>query len=311
VKAGGSADRSPANGQVNARLVADVELFLAQIDRDELSIAVAARTREPMADVREKLDMYLNETRVGARLLSDVLAPGMRVLEVGCGIGALAIFLAEQGCEVTAIEPGGEGFGFMPAALEALRAMRPDSAARFYIVGAEQLTVDEHGQFDVVFSVNVVEHVDDIAGVLEASLRTMAAGGRCVHMTPNYTVPYEPHFGIPLLPLFPRLTERLLPDRIAKSDLWHSLNFITARKVRRIASSLEVSVSFRRGIAAEMMERVMVDEQLRERHPLLAKLVHLLRKVPFVTGMLARVPPGWMTPMVFELRRAGLTDQAS
>ena len=42
---------------------------------------------------------------------------------------------------------------------------------------------------------------------------TCGEGGAMIHMCPNYFVPYEPHFGIPLIPFAPRATQRFFRAR--------------------------------------------------------------------------------------------------
>ena len=49
---------------------------------------------------------------------------------------------------------------------------------------------------------------------LEALDALLSPGGMMIHHCPNYTVPFEPHFGIPLVPGAPERTAALLPDRI-------------------------------------------------------------------------------------------------
>jgi 2-polyprenyl-3-methyl-5-hydroxy-6-metoxy-1,4-benzoquinol methylase len=76
------------------------------------------------------------------------------------------------------------------------------------------VTTEHAGTFDLIFSNNVFEHVRDVQAAL-ATLGALLRPGRVmVHNCPNYDVPYEPHFGIPLLPLRPASTARVLPKSI-------------------------------------------------------------------------------------------------
>ena len=75
----------------------------------------------------------------------------------------------------------------------------------------------------------------------------LAPAGSMVHTCPNYHVPYEPHFGIPLVPGVPSATRFVLPGRIASSGLWRSLNFVTSTGLRRTARRAGLTVEFEPG----------------------------------------------------------------
>lgn len=102
---------------------------------------------------------------------------GKRVLEIGCGRGAFARWLQEQGADVTAAD-------FSPAAVElAARLLGPETPA--LVADVQQLPFpDEH--FDVVVSLETLEHVPDPAAGLAELVRVTRHGGRLVVTTPNY-----------------------------------------------------------------------------------------------------------------------------
>jgi 2-polyprenyl-3-methyl-5-hydroxy-6-metoxy-1,4-benzoquinol methylase len=260
-------------------------------------------------DLHEKLDVYLNEVHVALDLVSDALS-GMgregRVLEVGGGIGAVSACLAHLGHEVVAIEPGGPGFEDMlllQAAIDgALDGMPALSGSRTVLpIGVEDLDPDVHGRFALVLSANVLEHVADVELALDRMQSVLAPDGVQRHVCPNYAFPYEPHFAIPLVPSTPSLTRVLLPRRITRTSLWESLNFITARQVRRWGRRAGVAVRFDRGVLAEALERFLGDEVFAERHAGLAGMVEALRRMRIVP-LLRRLPVGVASPMRFTVR---------
>lgn len=129
-----------------------------------------------------------------------------------------------------------------------------------------------------------------------------APDGRSVHSCPNYSVPYEPHFGVPLVPVRPAVTARVLPSRIASTDLWRSLNWITARGVRRWAARRGADVRFRTGQIADALERLATDDDFRARHAgVVVTVAGLLDRLRLIR-LLRRLPVGLSTPMQFELR---------
>jgi hypothetical protein len=121
-----------------------------------------------------------------------------------------------------------------------------------------------------------------------------------VHNCPNYTVPYEPHFGIPLLPIRPASTQRVLPSSITSTGLWRSLNFVTARDVRRIAARHGATVEFERGLLADSIDR-FAEPEFAARHPGIGRVAGALG---VLTPALRRLPPGLATPMIASWHNA-------
>ncbi len=99
----------------------------------------------------------------------DVLAPrrGERILDLGCGDGALTRQLAERGAEVVGIDSSPELVG-------AARAAGIDARLR----GAEAL--DFAGEFDAVFSNAALHWVSDVDAVLRGVRRALKPAGRFV-----------------------------------------------------------------------------------------------------------------------------------
>lgn len=93
--------------------------------------------------------------------------PGQRVLDLGCGDGALTAKLQAIGCVVTGIDPSED---FVRAAV----ARGIDA----HIVDARQLEFDE--EFDAVFSNAVLHWIPEADRVAEGVFRALKPGGRFV-----------------------------------------------------------------------------------------------------------------------------------
>ncbi len=250
------------------------------------------------------LAVSLGESDYTMRWLAPWLEDGPRILEVGAGLGLTSAYLASNGFEICSLEPGGLGFERYERVNPLLRASL--GIAHPHLSGSiEDVTAEHAGTFDLIFSNNVLEHVRDVDTALATLGALLRPGGVMVHNCPNYTVPYEPHFGIPLLPLRPASTARVLPSSITSTGLWQSINFVTARDVRRVADRHGATVTFEHGLLADAIDRLREPEFV-ARHRALGRLARVLGLLTPALGLLTpalrRLPPGLSTPMIVSWR---------
>jgi 2-polyprenyl-6-hydroxyphenyl methylase / 3-demethylubiquinone-9 3-methyltransferase len=103
---------------------------------------------------------------------------GRRAADVGCGAGLLAEPLARLGAEVTAVD----------AAEETIEAARRHAQGQgleidYRVGGVERL----EGRFDLVCSLEVIEHVADVLAFVEGLAGALADDGLLILSTPNRT----------------------------------------------------------------------------------------------------------------------------
>ena len=103
---------------------------------------------------------------------------GRTALDVGCGAGLLTEPLARLGARVTGIDATPE---VISVAREHAAAMRLEID---YRVGDVQ---ELDGQFDLITSLEVIEHVADPGAFLKALAGRLAPGGLLILSTPNAT----------------------------------------------------------------------------------------------------------------------------
>lgn len=95
--------------------------------------------------------------------------PGIRILDLGCGNGALTRKLQERGAKVTGID----------ASAEMLAIARKDyPEITFYQKDASDFTMEE--KFDVVFSNAVFHWIDNQDGLLQSIAGVLEPGGKLV-----------------------------------------------------------------------------------------------------------------------------------
>src|SRR6478672_4372219 len=103
---------------------------------------------------------------------------GKSARDVGCGAGLLAEPLARLGAKVTGID----------AAPELIAVARDHAAAQGLAIDYRAGDVQElDGQFDLVTSMEVIEHVADPAAFVKALAERLAPGGLLFLSTPNAT----------------------------------------------------------------------------------------------------------------------------
>lgn len=105
----------------------------------------------------------------------DVLArhfpPGARILEIGAGTGEQARALCRRGFVVTAVDVPTSEYG-----RDRVFEVLDYDGKRLPFPGAS---------FDVVFSSNVLEHLEDLPAMLAEMRRVLKPGGYCVHAMPT------------------------------------------------------------------------------------------------------------------------------
>jgi 2-polyprenyl-3-methyl-5-hydroxy-6-metoxy-1,4-benzoquinol methylase len=192
------------------------EEFLRQFPPASLVDPVAQHLDWPHPRILSELEEWFAEVPMGFATIERHLTTDARILEVGAGLGLLSLYLSIRGYDVVALEPVGRGYGFFHVVREAIARESPWPLPRGLEIGAEQLRASGAGPFDLIFSIHVLEHVQDLPAVVDGMLSVLAVDGRMVHLCPNYTVPYEPHFGFPLLPGRPGAVAGLFREKIAE-----------------------------------------------------------------------------------------------
>jgi SAM-dependent methyltransferase len=256
------------------------------------------------ARIRAEAEFGLREIRDEI----DRLPAGARVLEIGCGTGCLLARLSilRPDLAFTGLEPIGKGFAKFEDAIGRVAAAHP--SIRIHRTPIERFTPDPGARgFDLIFSVNVFEHLDDWRGTLARSVALLAPGGRILVLCPNYAFPYESHFGIPII-VGPGVTRRLFRRRIDHlervldaSSLWDSLNFITVGAFRRECRAQGLEVAFDRQIMTRMLARLDTDAEFAARQGAMARIARVLARAG--AGRLLEILPADLGPYMKAIVR--------
>lgn len=123
--------------------------------------------------VRDQVDQHWQSDECSLRPLE-----GKSALDVGCGAGLLAEPLARLGAKVTAIDAAPEVIAVATA-----HAAGSGLDIDYRACGVEALTQT----FDLVTSLEVIEHVADPQSFVDALAARLAPGGLMILSTPNRT----------------------------------------------------------------------------------------------------------------------------
>ena len=126
-----------------------------------------------LAYIRDRLDQHWSLDECDLRPLK-----GRRAADVGCGAGLLAEPLARLGAEVTGVDPAPENI----AAAQS-HALGQGLAIDYRVGSVEAL----HGRFDLITSLEVVEHVADVRGFVQGLADHLTDDGLLILSTPNRT----------------------------------------------------------------------------------------------------------------------------
>jgi 2-polyprenyl-6-hydroxyphenyl methylase / 3-demethylubiquinone-9 3-methyltransferase len=123
--------------------------------------------------IREVVDQHFGGDGNSFRPLA-----GRTALDVGCGAGLLCEPLARLGAQVTGLDAAPESIGVA-------QAHAAEAGVAIDYRCADVARID--GEFDLVTSMEVIEHVSDPLDFLSALRDRMAEGGLLVMSTPNRT----------------------------------------------------------------------------------------------------------------------------
>ncbi len=108
---------------------------------------------------------------------------GRRTLDVGCGGGLLSEKFAQAGAVVTGID-------LSPAAIEAAAKHAAETGLHinYRVASASMLCLENPAPFDIIICAEVLEHVDDLRGMLCDTLSMLKKGGLFFFSTINRTL---------------------------------------------------------------------------------------------------------------------------
>lgn len=123
-------------------------------------------------------------SRIRERVAGDL--SGLRVIEIGAGVGTAAALFAEAGAEVTVLD-------YSPKALERSKAFFANNGLAAKLVAADALDLpdDLRGAFDICLSLGLAEHFtgEQRVAMIRSHLEVLKPGGHAFISVPNRANP--------------------------------------------------------------------------------------------------------------------------
>lgn len=285
-----------------AALKESLHHFLARIPFETLAGQIALEHGYQEKDIRSLFDTFANESLVTLDLIVADLDTKHRMLEVGSGLCLTSLFLKHQGFTIIALEPALGGFDIFECVKNAILKHFSHLKLKVMTEPAEQLNPAKHGRFDLIFSNYVIEHIPEWKLALGKMASVLSPDGKMLHSCPNYTIPYEPHYGTLVFRHFPTISKRIFLPKNCDLGIWNSLNFITYREIKSFCKAAELDCTFKKELLYLAFKRIGEDPLFKQRHKGLAATLASFMLTTGVINLLKYIPPACATPLIVEIK---------
>ena len=162
---------------------------------------------------------------------------GMKLLEVGSGFGNfLVVARKKYDIDAYGVEPSSDGFDDSFAISKKILS---DNGVNPGIIinGKGEVLPFPNSSFDICYSSNVLEHVDDPQKVIAEMVRVTKSGGIIQIVVPNYGSFFEGHYAMFYLPYQPKWLWKLWLSVVSKRDtafvdtLHTNLNYFSMKRM--------------------------------------------------------------------------------
>ena len=185
----------------------------------------------------------------------------MRILDAGCGDGSIALRLAIAGADVTGVDVDCE---FIDVAQLHSAEEYPQTPIHFICADLCDHTSFSDSGFDLIISVDVIEHVPDAVRYMETLKAKLNPGGKIWLFTPNrfavQNIFRDPHYRLSGLTLLPNAWAAWYVVHIRhRTNQYDVGRLYTQRSLKKLTSSCNLDVTYQ----SEMeFDRVLQDRPL-------------------------------------------------
>ena len=205
------------------------------------------------------------------------------ILEIGSGTGILLKELSRIFSEKTfhGLDPHQRGF------YNYEKISKKISNNNLLIFNDKLETFSSNESYDLIFSFNVFEHLEDQKIYIKKIDNLLKKDGKSVILCPNYDFPYEPHFIIPII-YNKNITYKFFKKKITDHEkitgekgLWDGLNFCSKKKLKKYLIRNDYQFNFDQGIKDRLLQRIDDDKSLyfEKRQGIVAKIAKIAKKL--------------------------------
>lgn len=162
---------------------------------------------------------------------------GAKLLEVGSGFGNfLLIARGKYKIDAYGVEPSSDGFGESDSIAKSV-LLSNGFNSDIIVSGKGEALPFADNSFDICYSTNVLEHVDDPQKVITEMVRVTKPGGIIQIVVPNYGSFFEGHYAMFYLPYQPKWLWKLWLSFVSRRDtafvdmLHTNLNYFSIKRM--------------------------------------------------------------------------------
>jgi 2-polyprenyl-3-methyl-5-hydroxy-6-metoxy-1,4-benzoquinol methylase len=227
----------------------------------------------------------INSANFGYKYISQhINLKTKKVLEIGSGSCLLLTLLSVENKKIdfVGIDPDIQGFSIFNNTKKLL-------INKFNLkIFRDYNSANTCGKFDLIFAVDVLEHVTDIENLFLFVKKRLSKNGKFIVISPNSSFWYEPHFSLPIL-INKNITYSIFKKKINNietsnnsSGLWQSLNFINTKKLELIGLKFNFKSKLHSNISSDIILRVFKDLDFKKRKFFVWSICYLAVKTSFI-----------------------------
>lgn len=220
-------------------------------------------------------EVHISEAKFGRHFIDENLRDlpnGSEILELGAGSLLLSSQLVREGYKVTALEPIGVGFSHFNELQKLILELSSIRNCKPALLNLHVENLNVKSMFAFAFSINVMEHVDDVELAIARILDALCIKSSYRFTCPNYAFPYEQHFNIPII-VNKKFTQMLLKHKIYLNKnisdpigVWESLNWISVERLKDIAQeNTSLELKFNKKMLGNTFQRLNSDAEFSSR----------------------------------------------
>ena len=254
------------------------------MNENELNIKNLRNNYLNFFENKNLLDELLGEVLFGFNEVNDFINNSeiKSVLEIGSGPGILLCELKKiyPDIKMTGLEPLTSGYSRYKNIITKIKNEKKDiKDLNFVNSKLEDFKTNE--KFDLIFSINVLEHIGDWKEYVENTKKLLNSNGINIILCPNYDFPYESHYVIPII-INKKITKFFFNKIINKHDIknnlsehWENINFVSKKKIGKYLTKNNYNYYFDEKIKNRLLNRISTDLELKKKQGFVGSLAIL------------------------------------